>query len=72
MGEKKSNEIDIVFQDGFPLINVKPEWVYEIEKIEKSFIDYKKICKLDDICKGFIYGILFSILIVIITFFMVM
>ena len=69
--KNKLKEIDIVFRDGFPLINIKPEWKYEIEKIEKDFISYKKVSKLDDLCKGFILGILFQALIGIVVFFLV-
>ena len=64
----KKKEIEIVFQDGFPLINVKAEWKEAIDEIEDNLKAYKKISRIAHISEGFIYGILFSLFINIIIF----
>jgi hypothetical protein len=65
---ERKKEPEIVFRDGFPLINIKPEWKYEIEEIEENVKSLKRLTKLNYISIGFIYGILFSFSIILLLF----
>ena len=68
---KDNKEIQIVFEGEDPLINIKTPLEQEIDHIEEELKNYKRINHINYILEGFILGSLFTILINVLIFLLV-